>query len=290
MRAKPFVKDDNHTFAEMLERYKKEVSVKKRGARWEIIRINKIMREEEGYLLDKKITSITKNDIANWRDRKIKSGLKNSSINREWIILSNIFHFAIYEWEWLKEHPMKGVSRPSALPPRERLITDEEVEKMLEALKYTDDGILDTQTKRVGAIFIFALETAMRAQEICYLKWDEISGRVAKVNTSKTRSGIREVPLSKRAMQLLEQVKQSDVDSETVFGVNKQNLDALFRKARQKAGLSGFTFHDARATAITRLAKKLDILDLAKMIGHKDLKMLMVYYRETAEQLADKLD
>lgn len=41
--------------------------------------------------------------------------------------------------------------------------------------------------------------------------------------------------------------------------------------------------------AITRLAKVLDVLPLAKAIGHKDLRMLMVYYNPTAEELGKLL-
>ena len=33
----------------------------------------------------------------------------------------------------------------------------------------------------------------------------------------------------------------------------------------------------------------LDVLSLARAIGHKDLKMLMVYYRKSAEDLAKML-
>jgi hypothetical protein len=34
------------------------------------------------------------------------------------------------------------------------------------------------------------------------------------------------------------------------------------------------------------LARRMDILDLARLSGHRDLKMLMVYYRRTAADIA----
>ena len=49
-------------------------------------------------------------------------------------------------------------------------------------------------------------------------------------------------------------------------------------------------FHDSRHEAITRLAKKLNVLDLARMTGIRDLKILNVYYNETAESMAARLD
>ena len=48
-------------------------------------------------------------------------------------------------------------------------------------------------------------------------------------------------------------------------------------------------FHDTRHEAITRLAKRLDVLELARVVGHRDPRSLTIYYNETAEQLAKKL-
>ena len=47
--------------------------------------------------------------------------------------------------------------------------------------------------------------------------------------------------------------------------------------------------HDARSEAITRLSKKLDVLALARIIGHRDIKSLMFYYAESADAMADRL-
>lgn len=66
--------------------------------------------------------------------------------------------------------------------------------------------------------------------------------------------------------------------------------DAYFRQGRTLAEVSGVTFHDARETALTRLSKKLSVLELARMVGHRDPRSLMVYFRESASDLAKKLD
>ncbi len=55
-------------------------------------------------------------------------------------------------------------------------------------------------------------------------------------------------------------------------------------------GGDGLTFHDSRHEAITRLSRKLDVLALAKMVGHTDIRVLVVYYEEDAEALAQRLD
>lgn len=63
----------------------------------------------------------------------------------------------------------------------------------------------------------------------------------------------------------------------------------LFRRIRKQVGIDDATFHDARHTAITRLAHILEPLDLARMTGHSDLKQLMAYYNEPAESIANRL-
>jgi hypothetical protein len=74
-----------------------------------------------------------------------------------------------------------------------------------------------------------------------------------------------------------------------VFGLEPATRDALFRKYRRRAQLDTLRFHDARAEAIWRLSKKLDVLQLARMIGHRDIRSLLFYYNESASDTAKLL-
>jgi integrase len=96
------------------------------------------------------------------------------------------------------------------------------------------------------------------------------------------------VPLSPRALELIGFLPTSQ-DDESLFGLTEASLDANFRKMRAKTAIKELTFHDTRHEAITRLAKKLNVLELARAVGHRDLNMLQIYYNETAENLAKKL-
>lgn len=44
-----------------------------------------------------------------------------------------------------------------------------------------------------------------------------------------------------------------------------------------------------RAEAIWRMSKKLDVMELTRVIGHRDLKSLLIYYQTSADELADRL-
>lgn len=75
------------------------------------------------------------------------------------------------------------------------------------------------------------------------------------------------------------------------FPVDSRTFDTLFRRARARAGLLDLHFHDLRREATTRLAARVDVLTLAKITGHRDLKLLMrTYYAPSMTDVAALLD
>ncbi len=272
------------TFGELLDRYVKQVSRHKKGYRWESLRIEKMKRDE---VADIPINELSRKHFADWRDRSLES-ISADSVIREWSILNHCLNVAVNEWELLDVNPMLGVKKPKKSPPRDRLPSEKELDMLCHALNYSPDLVLlNMITSRVGAAMMFAIETAMRAQEICNLTWADIDGSVATINKSKTDAGVRDVPLSPRAVEIIAQCK--GLDDEAIFCLRPSQIDSNFRKAKAYCMIEDLHFHDTRALAITRLSKKLDIYDLAKAIGHTDLSKLMIYYRKTAAEIADQL-
>ena len=272
------------TFGKLLAKYAEEVSSKKKGERWESIRIERFKLEPIAKI---KIKDLSKADFTKWRDDRLKQ-VSAATVIREMTLLNHCLQIAIKEWEYLYENPMIGVRKPQASPPRDRLISQDEIDKLCYALNYAPDGKVEMITSRVGAAFMFAIETAFRAKELANLTWADVSDRVAKINDSKTYAGVREVPLSSRAMAILKQCK--GIDKTSVFNITTSQIDSLFRKAKKKCDIHNLHFHDMRHVAITNLAKKLSVLELARCVGHKDLNMLLIYYNAPASDLANKLD
>lgn len=162
--------------------------------------------------------------------------------------------------------------------------------RLLFALGYEYMDKPDTVSARVGASMLFAIETAMRAGEIASLTWDsvDIDKRVAKL--PMTKNGFpRNVPLSAEAMRIIDQVKSVTESVNTVFNLRTDQIDALFRKAKGRAIIDDLHYHDTRGEAITRLAKKVDILTLARISGHRDMRQLQIYYRESIEDIAKRI-
>lgn len=281
------------TVGDAFDRYEKEVSATKRGQRFEQLRLAAIGNWQINgkSLRDMRLVDATSEVLGKWRDHRLNTDkMSGSTVNRELNLLSNVFAVAAKEWKWIATSPTTDVRRPKESEPRDRLYTDDEIERICFALGFDLDGEEEAETvsQRIAVAFLFAIETAMRAGEICGLAQRDISGRVATLTETKNGTK-RRVPLSKRAVELLELLPPPEGDG-TLFGVTTKSLDALFRKARTRAGVDDATFHDTRHLAITRLAKKLGVLDLARMVGHRDLKQLQVYYNESAEAMAERLD
>lgn len=78
-------------------------------------------------------------------------------------------------------------------------------------------------------------------------------------------------------------------DGQPLFGLTDRSRDVLFRKGRDRSLIKGLTFHDTRHEAITRLARKIEPLALARMTGHTNLQELMTYYNESAADIAARL-
>lgn len=272
------------TFGDLLERYRDEVSVSKRGQRWESLRIGLVMRDPIAAV---KLRKLDVRAVAAWRDRRLAQ-VSAASVRREWTLLSHACTIAVREWRWLKDNPMREVRRPPPAKARDRIGTEEEIERLLHVMGYDRAATPTTATARVGAAMLFAIETAMRAGEIVTLTWPDVRAdkRYLTVRDGKTAAARRDVPLSPEALRILSQMPK---DSATVFDLTSAQIDALFRNARARALVDDLHFHDMRHLAITRLAKKLDVLALARMVGHRDLRMLQVYYNAPAEELAARL-
>ena len=175
-------------------------------------------------------------------------------------------------------------------PPahRDRRISEDEIERLCLAADFNNQKP-ENFTQQLMIAFLLAIETAMRAGEIRGLTWDRVYLKDKYVTLDETKKGTkRHVPLSRRAVELLELMK--GVGSHQVFTVKDASFDTLWRKLRDKCEIEDLHFHDSRHEACTRLARKLEVLDLARMIGHKDLRSLMVYYNATASEIADRLD
>lgn len=269
-----------NTVKDGLRRYANEVAPKHKGARWELARLGLLERDPLALV---RLPALRPIHLAEWRERRL-SQVAPASVRREMNLLQSVFKSCRKDWGWLNSDPIKDVDRPQAPASRKRRVAQEEIDRLTMALGY-DGGAPETAQHRVALCFLFALETAMRAGEILGMKWSDVSAK--SVTLPKTKNGdVRRVPMSARAREIIGLLPQ---EADSVFNLDPGTRDTLFRRARDAAQIENLHFHDSRAEAIWRLSKKLDVMELARVIGHRDLKSLLIYYQTDADELADRL-
>lgn len=251
----------NLTVGDLLRRYEERVTSKKKGRKWEEVRLKAFGRDRLALV---KLRQLDAPHASDWQQRRLEA-VSEASVRRERNLLNNVFEIAVKEWKWLKKNPFYGIRRPKSGKSRKRVATDHEVKILL--------GLASNSMSRT---ITFALETGMRAGEIALPP--TIVGRVASLYDSKNGES-RDVPLSEKAVEAWGD------------GINLTagSISTLFAKLCEEAKIEDLTFHDLRHTAATRLAKKLDLFELCRMFGWKDPRHALIYYNETAAQIAEKL-
>jgi integrase len=280
------------TLDDAMTRYAKEVSSGKRGAREEALRFDAIRRDFPA-LAGKVLHQIDAADLSAWRDARLKI-VAGATVQRDINLLRNVWTIAIREWGWCGESPWRKLRMPGDGRPRERVASWREVRAILRRCGYLTGQPPRTGLENVAWAFLVALRTGMRAGEIMGLEVGDIAGGVASVRQHKTMhitKKPRRVPLTHRGRALLDQLKR-DAESRSearLWGITGRSLDTLFRRVRDAVGVEGLHFHDARATFATHLARRVDALTLAKILGHRDIKQTMTYFRETEEAISARL-
>lgn len=282
---------EKNTLYAVLERYKNEITPKHRGSSTEKPRIEAIQEHQIAKL---KMAALSSRDLAEYRDFRLKK-VSGSTVNRELNIISAAINQARKEWGIHTENPIALIKRPSENRARDRRLENDEEERLLAELSPTtrkDNGRYEEGGSRnpwIKPLMQLALETAMRRGELLSLTWDNVDWSRSGVRLPITKNGdARNVPLSTVAVAILHSLPRS-IDGR-IFPITEAALKKAFTRACERAKIENLHFHDLRHEATSRLAEKLsNVMELAAVTGHKDLKMLKRYYHPRVEELARKL-
>lgn len=272
----------NRTLSDAMEQYAEKVSSLKAGERSELLRME-ALRSDFPALAKKVLHKITTADMAQWRDARLLK-VSKGSVQRDINLLSHVFTKARDEWKWMGESPFKGMQAPGDNPPRERLPTGSEIRRVMRWLGYITGERPKTKQAETAFAFLLSLRTGMRAGEVLQLGPKTVNGSVATVtHKMQYKTGRpRRVPLSRHAIRLLKGFPG--------FTVGSESMSALFHKACKSLLIDDLHFHDARAYALTAFSRKVDAFELARISGHKDVRILLnTYYRMSSEDIAARL-
>lgn len=278
------------TVGDLLRRYCAEVSPLHRGGAVEAIRLQAMERTQ---LANIPLASATAKAMAAYRDKRLEQ-VSPATVLRELQILSSLFNHARREWEYQIANPVADIRKPSPSRGRDRVLEHGEEGRLMAALSgggRGNNGQFHEGTRNpwIKPLVEFALESACRRGELLALTWKnvDIKKRVAYLDITKNGDK-RAVPLSTKALAILKSLPRRN--DGRIFPITANSLKAAWNRAVERAGIEDLHLHDLRHVAVTRLAAKLpNLIELAAVSGHKDLKMLRRYYHCRPEELALKL-
>lgn len=284
----PLIPDCNPTFVEVADDYYEQYGSHLKSCTQIYHTLQSFIR---GYpfICHIPIQNITPKQMIAWRNDRL-SKVKHGTVRTEMGRLFAVFNHAIHEMQVLKENPLESIKKPKSSNPRKRRVSQMEVEHLVKCCKYQ----LGTRPKNNLQIavwcFIFAIKTCMRVGEI--LSITRANLYPTHVHLPITKNGTsRDVPLTEDALSMLSWLNMGKLGTEEgLFGKPfkvKQVSEAWIRLTK-KARIHDLHFHDSRHEGISRFVHdyRLPVETLAKITGHKDLRVLLnTYYNPTVTEM-----
>lgn len=232
-----------------------------------------------------RLTEVTREHVEAYKGDRLRESTNRgrpptpATINRELACLKTIFNRAVDAGK-TDRNP---VSFRGALF-RENNKVERILSKTEEARLY--EVCLNHLPRRIYWIIYTAFQTGMRRGELLNLKWEDIDfeNRLITVKAAIAKNGkARTIPINRNLILLLKEIKKETFKTgQYVFTGERpvKNIQTSFNKAKQLANIDlRFRFHDIRHTVASRLVTEnsIDVITVAKILGHSSLKMLERY-------------
>jgi integrase len=198
-----------------------------------------------------------------------------STLKKMKIIFKNAYNAAIRNNICLK-NPALDLCIPEAPEKEIRSLTRQEEEIIVAA----------AMNDILGHLALFMLETGLRASELMDLKWIDYNPEKDEIyiRKSKTKNGIRIVPLTVEAKKIIENQKHycDYIFTSTIKRpVTKTVLRKLYDRLRKATGIDIVTNHVYRHSFATRMVeKKADYKALSVILGHKNVAFTIHRYAD----------
>jgi len=165
--------------------------------------------------------------------------------------------------------------------PRERFLAGNEAGKLLAAA-----------VDWLRPIVVAALHTGARRGELLGLTWRDVDFEARLLVFRDTKNGEdRTVPISETLLATLRELPSRFEEGVVFVGadgepVNVEALRSAFKRAVASSKLAGMRFHDLRHSAASFMVQAgVPLFEVAKMLGHRDLRMTQRYAHLAPEHL-----
>ena len=270
---------ESTTFAEVIQSYIDNVAPSHKGGSSEILRLKRFMRDWPK-LTARGMATLKTQDFEHYRNERSEH-VKPATVKRELNLLHSVIG-NVRKKLALHENPISDVKRPRVRNSRDTRLLDGEEEVLMAELD-------NCRNPWVKPAVILAIESAMRRGELLSMRWQDVNFAERFVHLEDTKNGeSRNVPLSSRAIATLKALPHS-IEGR-VLPTTPEGLKNAFERARKRANLEHFNFHDLRHEDISRLFERgWNVMEVAAVSGHKDLQSLKRYTNLKASDLAKKM-
>jgi integrase len=237
----------------------------------------------------RKISSVTREEIAAYRTRLAARDLAPSTLNQTRAIARGVFATAVERFD-LEDDPsiaFKRAKTRQATSDKISFYPPDEVMRLVE----------HTLGEQDAALFLTAAFTGLRASELRALRWRSVdfAGSLIHVERGFTDEGgedlpksyrIRSVPLMPQVALALSKLREREfftADDELVFVsptgrfLNYDQLARRYRAAQTRAGLRRLRFHDLRHSFGTMAVRQFPVTDVQTWMGHADIATTRKY-------------
>lgn len=231
---------------------------------------------------NKPAEQITLSDLERYRTKRKKTGVANSTINREMDNIKRVFSLAKSNHK-IRINPCDDLSDLRIINPTKRFLE-----------KWEEEKLLSEANSIMRAIIIIAIHTGMRSSEIKNLKWTDIFLREKYLIALNTKNGkSRKLIITP---QMEEELKKMPVLSEYVFTnpLTKKpykDFKTTFRRLIKKVGIAHITFHELRHTTASRLNELgVDLATIQEYLDHADARTTQNYIHKPKKNIIDAVN
>jgi integrase len=229
------------------------------------------------------------------------AGLSAGTALRHFNVMHHMMEKAATVWSretGIDRNPADDVDVVRPDDQRDRYLSAAEIHRLKVAL---DEKMFRKGSKEVNQTFyrlrlivLVALTTGMRIAEIFGLKWSDLlfNEELIAVGAKLKGGKFRYVPLTP---ELAAEVKKypAVLGEDRIFppepgaATTRQRVDKSFETVLERAGIEDFRFHDLRHTCASwYMMNGGDLYELAKILGHSNIKMTERYAKLAKSHIA----
>ena len=270
-------------------------------------------------ILDKRLIELNPWLLDGWKSRRLRSGLRPATVNRELAALRAALSKAV-EWEIVAANPMDKLKLAKQEKDlRARFLNNEEEQRLRKALDAREESARSRRDRynawlaqralpqiaslrkqtfcdHIKPMVLITLNTGMRRGEMFHLRRSDVDlpNRQLKIRGAHAKGRqSRFLPLNDEAMGVLAAwLADNPSGPESLLFPGKEgavmnNIKHAWESLAKDAKLIDFRWHDLRHHFASRLVMLgVDLNTVRELLGHADLKMTLRYAHLAPEHKA----